>query len=211
MSPTTAKYLRRLGSITRGLACLCAVGAWGVALSGPASAAKAAPVETTPVQPINACTLLERDEIAKVIGLPVKAGVRKDEGLVTNGAYSSACVWEVEVENPNRDDPQAPMGGKNFVILNAMRWPAGLAHTFLDEFRRAEINHDIPGKTSPRKFGDDALWWGDGLAVYKGNVSFGLSVFLPPSDKRPPKGVFEERLAPQVLHRLDQHPAAKKQ
>jgi hypothetical protein len=135
---------------------------------------------------------------------------------VTKGAYSSACVWEVEVDNPNRDDPNAPMGGKSFVILNAMRWPAGsgLAHSFLDEFHQAEINHDIPGKTSPRKFGDDALWWGDGLAVCKGDISFGLSVFLPPSDKRPPKGVFEERLAPKILSRLEPasatRPAAKK-
>ncbi len=209
MNPTAAEHRRRPGSITRGLACLCAIGVWGVALSGPASAAKEAPAKTAPVQAINACSLLEREEIAKVIDLPVKAGVRKDEGLVTNGAYSSACVWEVDVENPNRDNPEAPMGGKSFVILNAMRWPAGLAHTFLDEFRQAEINHDIPGKTSPRKFGDDALWWGDGLAVYKGDVSFGLSVFLPPSDKRPPKGVFEERLAPQILRRLDPHPARK--
>jgi hypothetical protein len=196
-------------SVTRVLICLYAIGVWG--LVPPANAAKETQAKTPPALTINACSLLGRDEIAQVIGLPVKAGVRKDDGLVSNGAYSSACVWEVDVENPNRDNPQAPMGGKSFVILNAMRWPAGsgLAHTFLDSFRQAEIDHDIPGKTSPRKFGDDALWWGDGLAVYKGDVSFGLSVFLPPSDKRPPKGVFEERLAPQILRRLDPHAAKK--
>jgi hypothetical protein len=195
------KYLRRLESITRDLACLCAIGAWGIALPASPSALT-----------INACSLLGRDEIAHVIGLPVEPGVRKDDGLVSDGAYSSACVWEVDVDNPNRNDPQAPLGGKSFVILNAQRWPAGsgLAHTFLDSFRQAEVDHTIPGKTSPRNFGDEALWWGDGLAVRKGDVSFGLSVFLPPSDKRPPKGVFEARLAPQILRRLDPHPAAKK-
>jgi hypothetical protein len=72
MRPTAPKYLRRLGSTTRALAYLCAIGASGFALPAlAANATKAPTAKAAPAAPINACTLLERDEISKVIGLPV--------------------------------------------------------------------------------------------------------------------------------------------
>ena len=153
---------------------------------------------TQPVA-IDACSLLQPSEISAAIGLPVATGTRRDEGLVPQGAYSSACVWPVT-------DATAP--GKSFVIVNAMRWPtgSGLADTFLDAFRKAAASGEIPSQPVPRELGDAALWWGDGLAIRRGDVSVGISVFVPSlktasDDKR--AGHFEERLAVHVLRRLD--------
>src|SRR5690606_41909354 len=94
----------------------------------------------------------------------------------------------------------------SFVMLNAMQWPVGkgLAGRFLQEFRDAAAHGELPSSPLPRDIGDEALWWGDGLAVRKADVSFGLSVFIPhlkSAAKRPP-GMFEEQLAPYILKRL---------
>jgi hypothetical protein len=152
------------------------------------------------VNPIDACSLLQPSEISAALGLPVETGTRRDEGIVPQGAYSSACVWQVKPD-------AAP--GRNFVIVNAMQWPAGsgLADTFLDAFRKAAASGEIPSQPLPRDFGDAALWWGDGLALRLGDVSVGISVFAPSLKKpranaRP--GHFEELLATHVLQRLEQ-------
>jgi hypothetical protein len=152
---------------------------------------------------IDACKLLTATEISEVVGLPVENGIRKDEGMQENGSYSSACVWVIGREKDFLEDPEAPLGGRQFVILNAMQWPhgSGLARQFLEAFHEAAANGELPSKPTPRTFGDEALWWGDGLAVRAKDVSFGLSVFLPKrSPKRP--GELEERLAPLILQRL---------
>jgi hypothetical protein len=147
------------------------------------------------VNPIDACSLLQPSEISAAIGLPVEAGTRRDEGIVPQGAYSSACVWQVKQD-------AAP--GKNLVIVNAMQWPAGsgLADTFLDAFRKAAASGEIPSQPVPRDFGDAALWWGDGLALRVGDVSVGISVFAPSLKADRAAGYFEERLAVHVLSRL---------
>ena len=154
--------------------------------------------------PINACALLSSAEVAAVIGFPVDGGVRRDEGFQSNGSYSSACLWTARRKDNKPADPSAPLGGKSFVILNAMRWPAGsgLARKYLEDFREASANGVIPGKPVPRLFGDEALWWGDGLAVRKGDVSFGVSVFLPGAMPAQ-HGKLEEELAPRILRRLE--------
>ena len=179
----------------------CALGA--CTLAGPAAGADKA--AQAPPAPINACELLQAAEIGQIIGLPVAAGARHDDGLVADGSYSSSCVWEVHTGAPAAAEPDKPLGGKSFVILNAMRWPAGSgrARSFLESFREASQDGTIPGKTSPRNFGDEALWWGDGLAVRKGDFSFGVSVFLPHTRASQPKGALEERLAPLILRRLE--------
>jgi hypothetical protein len=153
---------------------------------------------------VDACSLLTAAEISEVIGVPVDSGVRRDQGLQQNGSYSSACVWTMRLEGEAAPNPAAPLGGKSFVILNAMQWPvgSGLARTFLEAFHAAAATGEISSKPTPREFGDEALWWGDGLAVRKGDVSFGLSVFMPNSKPQRP-GAFEEQLAPHILRRLN--------
>ena len=91
------------------------------------------------------------------------------------------------------------------MILHVIRWPAGsgLVHMFLDSFYQASLQDEIPGKPQPRAIGDDALWWGDGLAVTRGDVGFGVSVFVSDSTHARP-GIREEQLAHNILKRLDE-------
>ena len=109
---------------------------------------------------VDACALLNSAEVARVIGLPVSSGVRRDQGLQPNGSYSSTCVWTIDIKLKEPVNPRAPLGGRSFVILNVIRWPAGsgLARTFLEGFHVAAANGEIPSKPVPRKFGDEALW-----------------------------------------------------
>jgi hypothetical protein len=84
-----------------------------------------------------------------------------------------------------------------------MQWPTGsnLAGSFIDAFRTAASKGEIPKKPVPRQFGDEALWRGDGLAVRKGDVSFGISVSIPElADDS--SDAFEAQLAPIILQRL---------
>lgn len=167
--------------------------------------AASAPAATGKSLEINACSLLTAAEISKVIGLPVSAGVRRDEGVQKDGSYSSACVWTISHGKEQAPDPTAPFDGKSFAILNAMQWPAGsgLASTFLQSFRDAAEKGVITANQVKRDFGDEALWWGDGLAVRKRDTSFGVSIFMPNAKPRRP-AQFEEQLAPLILKRLDQ-------
>jgi len=158
---------------------------------------------------IDACRLLLPAEISTAIGFRVSDGQRADDGPQPDGSYSSTCVWTI-VDDVAPIDRTSPLGGRSFVILNAMQWPAGsgLASTFLDAFRRAAEAGEIPSMPSARELGDEALWWGDGLAVRRRDTSFGLSVFISRSATQPAPyaGAFEERLAPLILKRLDQEP-----
>ncbi|EIT70917.1 MULTISPECIES: hypothetical protein [Hydrocarboniphaga] len=151
---------------------------------------------------IDACALLDAAQIERAIGHAVEPGARDDAGMESNGAWSSSCVWAFTQQ---AGEPQ----GRRFVILNAMQWPpgSGRAHEFLDSFREAAASGVLARQPSARAFGDEALWWGDGLAVRKRDASFGLSVFWPRSPAKTP-GLLEERLAPLVLSRLDRHQAA---
>lgn len=172
------------------------LGALATAAIVSTSHAAASPLE------INACELLTAAEISTAIGLPVGNGRRQDEGLSRDGQYSSSCIWTIE---PGKaPDVTAPARGRRFVILNAQRWPAGgdMAKKFLQAFHDSAEKGVIANKPAPRKFGDEALWWGDGLAVRRGDVSFGISVFMPQRNVAR-TSVMEEKLAPHILRRLD--------
>lgn len=175
----------------------CALGAL---LSASTSVAE---LDSAPLE-IDSCALLQSAEISDALGLPAGPGTRRDAGMEPNGAYSSACFWIVRFGGAETEDPAAPLGGKSFVILNAMQWPtgSGLAHTFLEAFHAAAETGEISARPEPRSFGDEALWWGDGLAVVTGDVSFGISVFAPALEAEYP-GFFEEQLARKVLQRLN--------
>lgn len=178
---------------------------FGLAIGAACAAGGAAPPPQAKAEPMDACALLNPSEITAVINVPVEAGVRRDIGAMADGTYGSTCLWTVRLAEPAPENPAAPLGGKSFVILNVIRWPAGagLAHTFLDSFRSAAQRGELPAPPSPRKFGDDALWWGDGLAIARKDVAFGISVFIPASKPARP-GIREEQLAPRILARLDQ-------
>lgn len=156
--------------------------------------------------PINACTLLTDAEVEAAIGAKVTPGKRQDEGDVgdragAKGTYSSTCFWKVISDKP--DNPDKPMGGATFAILNAMQWPAGsgAAKKFLDDFYDAAKHGVIDQTPVQLKIADDAIWWGDGVAVRKGDRSFGVSVFWPDKE-RSVRRTAEEALARKIAPRL---------
>lgn len=167
-------------------------------------------VVAQPPAAIDACALLSTSTIAQVLNVSVEAGTPHDAGLESNGAYSSACVWSVVTPPGFHDNPNAPLGGRSFVIVNAWRWPHGSdgARNYLDEFRRASERGELDAAPTTRRMGDEALWWGDGLAVRRGDVSFGISVFssrVLPMAAQPitdGAGAREGRLARFILERL---------
>ena len=181
------------------LAACCILGCWSV--SANAQGEPTVSPEDKPAE-IDACALLSPAAVSEATGFPANAGIRRDAGYESNGSYSSSCVWLLERENADAGQ-NAALGGRSFVILNVMRWPAGtgLADSFLQAFRDAADRGEIPREPVPRDHGDAALWWGDGLAVRMDDVSFGISVVLPGiSPVRP--GELEERLAAQILLQL---------
>jgi hypothetical protein len=158
--------------------------------------------------PINACTLLTDGEVAAVLGEKVYPGERHDSGSVESGnyvgarAYSSTCLWRVLTKGPPPSDPNKSLGGASYAILNAMQFPAGSGQgkSFLQSFRDAAKEGDIDQSPVALKIADDALWWGDGVAVCKGDRSFGISVHLVGG--RPKERSMEEALAKKVAARL---------
>ena len=168
----------------------------GIALVVPAAAADAA-------LDINACSLLQPVEIQRVLGSPVEPGQRLDSGLESNGAYSSSCLWLMRSDTQPAE-PRPGLAGRSYVILNAMQWPAGSrkARSFLESFHAAKASGVLTAALVPKDFGDEALWWGDGLAVVRRDVSFGLSIRHAAGRKEPP-GASEGRLARTVLQRLE--------
>ncbi len=162
------------------------------------SAAMPCMAATPATRDINACELLTSAEITAVIGAKVDDGRREDLGSQPDGSYASACIWMIRSDTTPR--------GRRFVILSAMQWPAGSdrAGTYLQSFRDSAEQGILPARPSPRQFGDEALWWGDGLAVRQGDFSFGISVFMPDAAANQPQrtSVLEEKLAPLVLSRI---------
>jgi len=156
-------------------------------------------------QPINACTLLMSSELSALLGMPVAAGERHDAGITPQGAYSSTCLWKVQNARLQLHDPNASLGGADFAIVNVFSWPSlGSAKTFLQSFRSAAENNLIPMQPVALQIGDESLWWGDGVAVRTGAVSFGVSVVLNSAD-RDQRRVWEESLAKDILTRIHPH------
>ena len=156
--------------------------------------------------PINACTLLTGSEVAAILGEKVHPGELHDSGSVESGndvgAYSSTCLWRVASEGPPPSDPNLSLGGASYAILNAMQYPAGTgqARNFLQSFRDAAKEGVIDQSPVALKIADDALWWGDGVAVCKGDRSFGISVHLVGGRNK--ERDMEEALARKIAARL---------
>jgi hypothetical protein len=150
---------------------------------------------------INACTMLTDAEVGAALGTPVEPGLRRDSGVTPDGAYSSTCLWRVSADKDAKD-PKRPLGGARFAILNAMAWSKSSKGpaSFLQSFRDAARDHTIDKTPVALKIGDESLWWGDGVAVRKGDMSFGMSVHLVTERERE-RGL-SEGLAAKVLKRL---------
>lgn len=147
----------------------------------------------------NACTLIAKDEVAKVVGGSVVSADRMDDGKTEDGAYSSTCVWKVTGLPALPAKPNAPFGGAAFAMLNTITWPAGsgMAKKYLEDFRDAAKQELIDMTPVPVQAGDEALWWGDGVAFRKGDVSFGVSVHVG-TDKKAEQAM-EEALARKIV------------
>lgn len=162
--------------------------------------------EATPQIPTpNSCGLLTDRQVSEAMNMKVDPGVREDsgqlDGAAYEGAYSSTCVWKA-LQDRDAHDPTRPLGGANFAILTLISWPAGGngPAKFLQSFRDAAQSHIITSTPVTLRIGDEALWWGDGVAARKGNVGFGISIHL--LNGRPQERQMEESLAAEIAAQL---------
>jgi hypothetical protein len=158
-----------------------------------------------PSQPASACALLTQWQVSEAMKMQVDPGIREDTGRLDGdayqGAYSSTCVWKAAGDR-DAHDLTRPLGGASFAILTVISWPVGVkgAEIFLQSFRDAAQSHIIANAPVPLQIGDEALWWGDGVAVRKHNHSFGISVHLV--NGRSKERQLEEFLAAKVISSL---------
>ena len=167
----------------------------GLACAGAACAAE-------PVKERNACSLISPADIASVTGGQVMVGERNDSGAVDQGGYSATCLWKIDGLSKLQKEGE-PFGGAPFVMLNTIDWPAGsgMAKKYVEDFRDAAKQDLIPSTpVEVKTIGDDSLFWGDGVAVAKGDVSFGISVHVG-TDKKAEQQM-EETLARKIAPKL---------
>jgi hypothetical protein len=126
--------------------------------------------------PIDACTFLQTGALKKSLGQRVLPGTRTDDGFTVEGAYSSTCYWQIDHSTHSPARSRLSPASK-LVLLNVMHWPTAAATThFLQSFRDASADHTIDHQIVPiNGLGDEALWWGDGVAMRIGQLSFGVS------------------------------------
>jgi hypothetical protein len=151
----------------------------------------------------DACALIAEDAVAAVVGGKVETAERKDSGTTDDGAYSSTCLWMVTGGPPLPAKPNAPFEGRSFAMLNTISWPAGsgMAKKYLEDFRDAAKQDLIDQTPVSVQAGDEALWWGDGVAFRRGDVSFGVSVHVG-TDKKAEQAM-EEALAKKIVANFD--------
>ncbi len=157
---------------------------------------------------INACDFLKAEEVETVLKLKVEPGRRSDMGENESGdeafagSYTSTCLWRVAAKGAQPADPNLPLGGASFVVLNLMQWPTGSGggKKFLQNFREAAKSGEIGQAPVPLKIAEESLWWGDGVAVSKGDRGFGISVHLV-GGRAQERGL-EEALAKKIAARL---------
>jgi hypothetical protein len=151
----------------------------------------------------NACTLIAKEEVGKIVGGTVESAERNDDGKTEDGAYSSTCVWKVTGLPALPAKANAPFGGASFVMLNTITWPAGsgMAKKYLEDFRDAAKQDLIDQAPVPVQAGDEALFWGDGVAFRRGDVSFGVSVHVGTDKKQ--EQALETALAQKIVANVD--------
>jgi len=172
-------------------------------LSAFAAAGSARAADAPRPTPIDACGLLTPDDIASVTGKKAGAPISGGDEDTSDGSRSSTCVWKLAGDaGAGTQALDAPLQGSNYAVLNIQSWPQGSdgARKFVEDFRDAAEHDLIPAKPVTVQVGDEALYWGDGVAVRKGNVSFGISVHLVGG--KPTEQAMEEALAKTILGKL---------
>ena len=151
----------------------------------------------------NACDLIAKEDVAKIVGGTVETAERNDDGKTEDGAYSSTCVWKVAGLPALPAKPNAPFGGAAFAMLNTIAWPpgGGMAKKYLEDFRDAAKQDLIDQTPVPVQAGDEALFWGDGVAFRRGDVSFGVSVHVGTDKKQ--EQALETALAQKIVANFD--------
>jgi hypothetical protein len=173
------------------------------AQAAPAAAPVAAPAPAEgAVAGLDACALIATGAVSDAVGHPVQDGVRNDSGAIPGGAYSATCLWRIPASPEQTAAATAP-AGPAYAILNVIKWPDGSpgAAGYLEDFRKSSEAGIIDHKPVPLQIGEEALFWGDGVAVRKGPVSFGVSVRLPVKDPERQRAI-EEVLARQIADGL---------
>jgi hypothetical protein len=157
---------------------------------------------------VNACTLLDAGELSAVLQSPVGVGERHDSGFVKGdervpaGTYSSTCLWRLGAAGAPAASEQPALATGSYVILNVLQWPRGSggARRFLDEFIEAAKDGTIDHTPVRLSIAEGGLWWGDGVAAFKADTSFGISVHLV--GRRSGERDAEEALARTIAARL---------
>ena len=142
--------------------------------------------ETTRRNPVNACELIQKEEVERVVGSPIKdaqSSVHPDRGFVTSDClysaaeFSKSVSFSVSQKNPESTDAQTP---KDF-------WKKTFGR-FEEEEREAEehgskekqtAEHEEEESPPPKKIGgigDEAFWMKSGLYVLKKDVFIRVSV-----------------------------------
>ena len=158
------------------------------------------PTFAASASPIDACALLSDGEIRDAVGRDFHDGERHDGGEFVADtessapSYSSTCLWRVGLDGP--------VTGTRFVMVNAIRWSTGSEGSkhYLQSFRDAAEEGVIGQEPGALDIGEEALWWGDGVALRKGAKSVGVSVHLP--GEREKERFLEEKLAEILAKRL---------
>lgn len=157
---------------------------------------------------IDACALLLDDEVRSAVGRDIHRGERHDAGEFEWGdkpaklSYSSTCLWRIGFGEEASPDPGSSLADTSFVMVNAIRWSAGSegAKHYLQSFKEAAEDSVIDQAPNPLDIAEEALWWGDGVALRKGGTSVGVSVHLP--GERQKERALEEYLAKIIASRL---------
>ena len=149
----------------------------GVVLA-TASCSKREPQAEAPPRLIDACTLLTREEVSTVLGLPVQE--TKQSARPASDATMSQCYFVLPT---NADSINVVLTQR--IDSNSPRDPRKAWQTmFLDE-RPVKMGHDGKPKDQPRPerisgLGEDAFWaggrFGGTLNVLKGNALVQISV-----------------------------------
>jgi hypothetical protein len=173
-------------------------GALLTTLLATVAAVPAAATGTARAAAKDACMFLRATELSTLLGAPVANGELHEAGEVAaderfpHGTWASTCLWR-----------SGAIGERaSYVLLTVMQWPTGsrAARRFLDSFIDAAKDGTIDRTPVPLAIGEGGLWWGDGVAVYVGDRSFGISVHL--SGARGRERALEESLARTIAGRL---------